>query len=163
MPRWVARARLGSALACTVLVGCLPAGGAVGGETLAPAEARTRVEHHLRSVDDLSRHFDEVLTGECPRFATSAEWDQFVDGEVNRMALLVAHVEEAWAEARRTGDDDVRREAKAPRKRVNDARGLVAKLSGCAERNGIQLAPMVLWSRIEREVPRRREEIALPQ
>jgi hypothetical protein len=78
------------------------------------------------------------------------------------MVLLIAHLEEAWIEAKHTGDDDVRRAAKAPRRRVDRARLLLDKLSGCAEGNGASLSPMALWRRVEREVPGRQAEIALP-
>jgi hypothetical protein len=57
----------------------------------------------------------------------------------------------------------VRRAAKAPRERVDRARVLVDKLSGCAEGNGASLSPMSVWRRIEREIPRRQADIALPQ
>jgi hypothetical protein len=77
--------------------------------------------------------------------------------------LLVAHLEQAWYEATRTGDDDVRRTAKAPRKRMDQARALLDKLQGCAEGNGASFSTMGVWRRIEREVPQRQTEIALPQ
>jgi hypothetical protein len=46
---------------------------------------------------------------------------------------------------------------------VDRARALVDKLSGCAEDNGTRLSPASVWRRIEREVPARQVEIALPQ
>jgi hypothetical protein len=79
------------------------------------------------------------------------------------VVLLVAHVEQAWVEAKATGDDDVRRVAKAPRKRLEQARALLDKLSTCADDNGGALNQLGLWRRIEREVPHRQAEIALPQ
>jgi hypothetical protein len=57
----------------------------------------------------------------------------------------------------------VRRVAKSPRKRLDQARTLVGKLSGCADANGSSLNQLGLWRRIEREVPQRQVEIALPQ
>ncbi|HEU4439580.1 MAG TPA: hypothetical protein VFT36_10020, partial [Methylomirabilota bacterium] len=77
--------------------------------------------------------------------------------------LLLANLEQAWIEAKSTGDDDVRRAAKAPRRRADQARALLDKLSGCASANGASIFPRELWRRIEREVPRRRAEIALPR
>jgi hypothetical protein len=126
-------------------------------------EVRPRVDHHLKEVETLAQHFESVLSADCPRFASSAEWDQYLDGEVQRVVLLMAHVEQAWVEAKTTGDDDVRRVAKAPRKRVEQARTLLSKLSGCADANGSSLNQLGLWRRIEREVPRRQVDIALPQ
>jgi len=58
----------------------------------------------------------------------------------------------------------VRREAKAPRRRVDQARALFDKLSACAESNGAApFSQMAVWRRIEREVPQRQAEIALPE
>ena len=126
-------------------------------------EVRPRVDHHLKEVETLAQHFESVLSADCPRFASSAEWNQYLDGEVQRVVLLMAHVEQAWVEAKTTGDDDVRRVAKAPRKRLEQARTLLSKLSGCADANGSSLNQLGLWRRIEREVPQRQVDIALPQ
>jgi len=127
-------------------------------------EVRARMEHHLREANHLADHFESVMTASCPRFASPGEWTSYLDGEIDRVVLLMAHLEQAWVEAKHTGDDDVRREAKAPRRRVDQARALFDKLSSCAERNG---APAVsqpaVWRRIEREVPQRQAEIALPE
>lgn len=128
-----------------------------------PEEVRPRVDHHLRHVEDLAQHFESVLTTACPRFASPAEWQRYLDDEVQRVVLLMAHVEQAWLEAKTTGDDEVRRVAKAPRRRVEQARALLDKLSGCAGNNGASLNQISLWRRIEREVPQRQAEIALPQ
>lgn len=128
-----------------------------------PDEVRPRVQHHLRHAEDLAQHFDSVLSTGCPRFATADEWDRYLDGEVDRVVLLVAHVEQAWVEAKATGDDEVRRVAKAPRRRLERARSLLDKLTTCAERHGAPLDQLALWRRIEREVPHRQAQIALPQ
>jgi hypothetical protein len=129
-----------------------------------PAEvARARMEHHLGHVHQLTEHFEGVLGRACPRFATAGEWHTYLDGEIDRVVLLIAHLEEAWTEAKHTGDDDVRRDAKAPRKRVDRARALVDKLTGCAEDHGAPLSPGTVWRRIERAVPGRQAEIALPE
>ena len=128
-----------------------------------PEEVRPRVDHHLREVETLAQHFESMLSADCPRFASAGDWDRYLDGEVERVVLLMAHVEQAWVEAKTTGDDDVRRVAKAPRKRVEQARTLVGKLSGCADANGSSLNQLALWRRIERRVPQRQAEIALPQ
>jgi hypothetical protein len=129
----------------------------------APEEARVRMEHHLKEVTQLSQHFEAVLSSDCPRFASRKEWSAYLDSEVDRVVLLMAHLEQAWYEATRTGDDDVRRTAKAPRKRLDQARALMDKLQGCAENNGASFSQMSMWRRIEREVPQRQTEIALPQ
>jgi hypothetical protein len=126
-------------------------------------EVRPRVDHHLQQVETLAQHFESVMSADCPRFASTAEWDRYLDSEVDRVVLLMAHVEQAWVEAKTTGDDDVRRVAKAPRKRLEQARTLLGKLSGCADANGSSLNQLGLWRRIEREVPHRQTEIALPQ
>ena len=128
-----------------------------------PEEARPRVEHHLKEVTRLAQHFDGVMSAECPRFPSRREWSAYLDGEIDRVVLLVAHLEQAWYEATRTGDDDVRRTAKAPRKRMDQARALLDKLQGCAEDNGAAFSSMSVWRRIEREVPSKQSEIALPQ
>jgi hypothetical protein len=128
-----------------------------------PDEVRPRVDHHLQQVETLAQHLETVMTGACPRFASPAQWDRYLDGEVDHVVLLMAHVEQAWVEAKTTGDDDVRRVAKAPRKRLEQARALLGKFSTCADANGSSLNQLGLWRRIEREVPLRQAEIALPQ
>ena len=128
-----------------------------------PAEARARMEHHLKEVNRLAQHFDGVMSADCPRFGSRREWSTYLDGEIDQVVLLVAHLEQAWYEATRTGDDDVRRAAKAPRRRLDQARALLDKLQGCAEGNGASFSSMSVWRRIEREVPQRQSEIALPQ
>ena len=127
-----------------------------------PVEPRARVEHHLHEAAQITKHFEDVLAGVCPHFGSRAEWKRYFDGEVDRVVLLLAHLEQAWLEAKRTGDDDLRRSAKAPRQRSEQARALVDKLQTCAEQHGAGFAPMTLWLRIEREVPKRQAEIALP-
>jgi hypothetical protein len=103
-----------------------------------------------------------VLDSDCPHFASSKEWRTYFDGQVELVVLMVAHVEQAWYEATRTGDDEVRRTAKAPRRRLDEARALVDKLQGCAQSNGTSFSNLTVWRRIEREVPQRQTEIALP-
>lgn len=147
-----------AAVLTVVMTGPVSASGVKSAE-----EVRPRVDHHLKEVETLAQHFESVMSADCPRFASSAEWDQYLDGEVQRVVLLMAHVEQAWVEAKTTGDDDVRRVAKAPRKRLEQARTLLSKLSGCADANGSSLNQLGLWRRIEREVPQRQVDIALPQ
>lgn len=125
-------------------------------------EARARMQHHLTEVNLLTDHFESVLRGGCPRFDSVSEWRTYLDGEVDRVVLLLAHLEQAWIEAKSTDDDDVRRAAKAPRRRVDQARTLLGKLSDCASNNGASISQGELWRRIEREVPQRQAEIALP-
>ena len=126
-------------------------------------EARSRMEYHLREATQLSEHFEGLMQKDCPQFTSSGEWSTYLDTEVERVVTLVAHLEQAWIEAKSTGDDEVRRAAKAPRKRVDQARALLDKLQGCAQSNGAEISQGALWRRIEREVPRRQVEIALPQ
>jgi len=125
-------------------------------------EARPRVEHHLLEVEQIARHFEGVIAEECPRFDTATQRRAYIDGEVDRVVLLVAHLEEAWSEAKRTSDKEVRRAAKAPRAQVGQAQSLVTKLQSCVSGDGVSLEPRAVWQRVEREVPRRRAEIALP-
>jgi len=127
-----------------------------------PEEARARMQHHLAEVQQLAEHFDGVMSADCPRFASPREWSTYLDGEIDRVVLLVAHLEQAWYEATRTGDDDVRRTAKAPRRRLEQARSPLDKLQGCAQSNGASFSPASVWRRIEREVPQRQIDIALP-
>jgi hypothetical protein len=127
------------------------------------AEVLPRVQYHLQQIDTLTQHFDSVLRSPCPHFASADEWNAYFDGEVDRVVLLVAHVEQAWVEAKQTGDDDVRRAAKAPRKRLQEARGLLDKLQQCAGDNGASFSPMGVWGKIEREVPQRQADITQPQ
>ena len=126
-------------------------------------EARPRVEHHVRHAEELSRHFDILLRNGCPRFATVAEWQAYVDAGVDQLVLLVAHIEQAWTEAKTTGDDEVRQAAKAPRRRLAAARSLVDKWQGCAQDHGASLEVGPILRRIEREVPGRQADIALPR
>jgi hypothetical protein len=149
------------ALAVVLLLGAL-VGTAQGREHRPVEEVRARMEHHLREVHQLADHFERVLGRECPRFATRQEWRLYLEEEIDRFVLLVAHLEQAWIEAKHTGDDEVRRTAKAPRKRVERARALLDKLSGCADDHGAPVSHMGIWQRIEREVPARQAEIALP-
>jgi hypothetical protein len=132
-----------------------------GGEL--PTDPYERVAYHLREVDELAGHFESVLAAECPRFATPERWQGYVDGEMDRVVLLVAHLEEAWLEAKQTHDKELRRIAKAPRRRIEEARTLLDKFQRCAGDNGSSVTPLALWQRIERDVPRRQAEIALPR
>jgi hypothetical protein len=152
--------RTGCAL--LALVATLVATPAVATEAT-PEAVRARVDHHLRQVERLSGHFETLLSSTCPHFPGPTEWQTYVDGETDRLVLLVAHLEQAWVEAKRTGDDEVRRAAKAPKRQSDQGRALVDKLAACAESNGASFSPMAIWRRVEREVPRRQAEIALPR
>ena len=127
------------------------------------SEIRPRVDHHLREAAALTRHFEVLVAADCPRFARSAEWSVYLDREIDRMLLLAAHVEQASVEAKRTGDKDVRRAAKAPGRRLEEAVQLVDKLTVCAEENGTTFAPGPIYRRLERDLPQRQAEIALPR
>ena len=151
--------RYAAVLVATLLVAVSPARAA--GE--AAADIQPRVEHHIREVRALIEHFETLVADACPRFATLAEWNAYAYGEVDRLLLLAAHAEQAWVEAKRTGDDDVRRFAKAPRRRLDDAPQILNKLSTCAEDNGVTLSPGAVYRRLERDLPRRQSEISLPR
>ena len=107
-----------------------------------------RVDHHLQAVDSVASRLGAVLVEPCPRFSSAAEW---------------SHLEQAWIEAKAVHDDTLRREAKAPRRRVAEGRQLVDKLQACAAQNRASFDPLSVWLRIEREIPRRQAEIALPE
>jgi hypothetical protein len=132
-------------------------------EWLPAAEIQPRVEHHIREVGTLIEHFETFVADQCPRFATTAEWEVYAEREIDRMLSLAAHAEQAWVEAKRTGDDDVRRAAKAPRRRLDDAPKIVNKLCVCAEDNGVTMSPGAVYRRLERDLPRRQSEISLPR
>ena len=149
-----------------VILACVPFAAQVA--IAAPAsrsvpEARVRVDHHLHEVENVAGRLGVVLAAPCPTFATAEEWTKFQEARVNDVVLLLAHVEQAWIEAKSVKDDDLRREAKAPRRQVEQGRRLVAKLQTCAEENHASFNPLGVWMRIEREVPRRQAEIALPE
>lgn len=133
------------------------------GSKLPGNDIRPRVDHHVRHAEQLGSHFDLVIQQECPRVASSSEWNAWIDGETDQLVSLVAHIEQAWEEAKRTGDDDVRRVAKAARRRLTEARWLLEKLTTCADRNNAPLQPADIIDRVQRDVPRRQTEIALPQ
>jgi hypothetical protein len=151
--------RLVIALIAVQIVG-LPAVVSAGDRTA--EEARPRVEHHLIEAKQIVRHFESVLAEDCPRFDGATERRAYIDGEIERVVLLIAHLDEAWSEAKRTADKDVRRAAKAPRAQVGQAQSLVTKLQTCVGDGGAKLEPQSIWRRIEREVPSRRAEIGLP-
>lgn len=126
----------------------------------------TRGHRHasvLREAAEIAQQLEATLAQACPHFASREAWDAYVDGSVDRVVTLVAHLEQAWVEAKQTGDKDVRREAKAPRRRVDRAQQLLAKLQACGNGNGASVEPGAVWRRVERAVPRRQSEIALPQ
>jgi hypothetical protein len=150
-------------LPAAAVLSLLLAAPALAAGTRPAAQVLPRVQHHLVRVEELARHFEGVLRGPCALFETAADWQAYLDGEVDRVVLLVAHVEQAWVEAKETGDDDVRRAAKAPRKRLREARALLDKLQRCAGDNGAAFSPHGVWRRIEREVPHRQAEIAQPR
>jgi hypothetical protein len=148
-------------IAAAIILAAAPAA-AHAAPDLTADQALPRVEHHVKEAEQISRHFQTVMQSECQHFATPAQWRGYFDAELDRMVLMMAHIEQAWVEAKRTGDDDVRRTAKAPRKRIDDARALMDKMQGCASDNGTSFATMQVWRKIERDVPRRQAEIALP-
>ncbi len=149
------------ALSLALLLGPALSAGAAGDR---PAdEVRPRVEHHLREAAQISQQLEGVLARACPRFESREAWDAYLDGSVERVVTLVAHLDQAWVEAKRTADKDVRREAKAPRRRLAEARQLLAKLQACGNGNGASVEPGEVWRRVERAVPRRQSEIALPR
>ena len=127
------------------------------------AEIQPRVDHHIREAMVLAQHFEGLVGAECPRFSNVGGWNAYVEGEIDRMLLLAAHVEQAWVEAKRTGDDDVRKAAKAPRRRLDEATQVVDKLAVCADSNGTSFSAGPVYRRIERDLPRRQAEIALPR
>jgi hypothetical protein len=141
----------------------LLAGTSAGVDATAAADVKARVAHHVRHVEHIADQLEALVADNCPRLPSPEAWDTYVDAETDRLVLLVAHLEQAWIEAKRTPDDEIRRAAKAPRRQADQMRLLVDKLNACAEMNGASFAPQALWRRVERDVPRRQAEIALPQ
>jgi hypothetical protein len=129
----------------------------------AAEDIRPRVDHHVRELGVLVQHFEQFVAGQCPRFPSAAEWDAYADREIDQILTMVAHAEQAWVEAKRTGDDTVRQAAKAPRRRLDEAPQILQKLSTCAHDNGVDLSPVTVYRRIERDLPKRQSEIALPK
>ncbi len=127
------------------------------------SEIQPRVDHHIREATVLAQHFEVLVGAECPHFSNVGQWNAYVEGEIDRMLLLAAHVEQAWVEAKRTGDDDVRRAAKAPRRRLDDAPQIMDKLAACAQDSGATFEAGRVYRRIERDLPRRQADIALPR
>ena len=87
----------------------------------------------------------------------------YAAGGIDKVGELVAAYRQAWREARRTEDEELQRAARAPREQVHRAKALVDKLRHCAGESGDALAPLELWRRLERDVPRRQAEIQLPR
>ena len=128
------------------------------------SEIRPRVDHHLGEVARLVEHFEALVAADCPRFASATEWNVYVVREVDQMLLLAAHAEQAWVEAKRTGDKSVRRVAKERGgRRIEEAMQVVDKLSTCAQENGTTFSPGPVYRRLERDLPQRQAEIALPR
>jgi len=150
-------------LAATIVSLSLVAVSAFAADREPASDIRPRVDHHLREAAVLAQHFEALVAADCPRFASRAEWNVYLDREIDQMLLLAAHVEQAWVEAKRTGDKDVRRAAKAPGRRLEEAVQLVDKLTVCAEENGTTFSPGPVYRRLERDLPQRQAEIALPR
>jgi hypothetical protein len=151
-----------SVLVSSALVILSGGGAAAASATRSLAEARERVSYHVRQVETIAEHLGRTMSAPCPRLGTPAEWTQFQDAQFDEVVLLLAHLQQAWVEAKAGGDDEVRREAKAPRRRKDEGLRFVEKLRACAVENGAAFDPLVLWTRVEEEVRRRRSEIALP-
>lgn len=129
----------------------------------AAADIQPRVDHHVRELGTLIQHFEAFVAADCRRFGSPADWDAYAEREIDQILSMIAHAEQAWVEAKRTGDDTVRRSAKAPRRRLDEAPQILQKLVTCADVNGVKMSPGAVVSRIERDLPRRQAEIALPR
>ena len=150
-------------LAAVLLALTLIAAAAVAAAHEPAAEIQPRVEHHLREAALLTKHFEGLVAADCPRLPSVAEWNVYVSQEIDQMLLLAAHVEQAWVEAKRTSDKELRRAAKAPGRRLEEAIQVVDKLSACAQENGTTFSPGPVYRRLERDLPQRQAEIALPR
>jgi hypothetical protein len=150
-------------LAAVLLVFTLTAAAALAAAHEPAAEIQPRVEYHLGEAARLTQHFEALVVADCPRLPSVAEWNVYVTREIDQMLLLAAHIEQAWVEAKRTSDKDVRRAAKAPGRRLDEAIQVVDKLSGCAQENGTTFSPGPVYRRLERDLPQRQAEIALPR
>src|SRR5436190_22622934 len=81
-------------------------GSAVRAGAIAPAEARARVEHHLRHVEQLTAHFEALITESCQRFPSHDAWDTYTETDTDQLVLLMAHLDQAGVVAKGTRDDD---------------------------------------------------------
>src|SRR5262245_30780335 len=65
-------------------------------------EAGRMIELQLHAADQMVRNFACVISEDCRRFDSVATRRAYSDGEVDRVVLLVAQLEVAWSEAKRT-------------------------------------------------------------
>lgn len=131
-------------------------------EGSAARRAEARLAFHLARAEALREALAPDVYGPCRRFESPAAWNRYLAGLVDQGITFVAHLEEAWREAKRADDPALRARVKAARRRmlVGDPVRLVRKLVSCAARNGSPLDLWTLWTRAAAEEPRRRGEVA---
>jgi hypothetical protein len=124
--------------------------------------AGARVAFHLARAAALRDALAPDVYGPCRTFPSPAAWERYLDGLLEEGVTFAAHLDEAWRNAKRSGDPDLGERVKAAKRRmlVGDPVRLVAKLKTCAWRNGAPLDLMGLWRRAVAEVPGRRQDVA---
>lgn len=127
-----------------------------------PAGAAARLGFHLARAAALREALAPVVYGPCPRFSTRAAWDAYLAGLVEEGVTFAAHLDEAWREAKASGDEQLRTRVKTARREmlVGNPVQLVGKLTSCAWRNGSSVDAWGLWRRASEEVRVRRQEVA---
>jgi hypothetical protein len=126
------------------------------------AAAEARVAFHLARAEALHRALAPAVYGPCPRLPGRAAWDAHLAALVDEGVTFAAHLAEAWREAKRADDAELRLRVKATKRRLltGDPVALVTKLSRCAWNHGSVLDVMAVWRRAADEVPGRRRQVA---
>ncbi|MGH7268347.1 MAG: hypothetical protein ACREMB_26305 [Candidatus Rokuibacteriota bacterium] len=130
------------------------------GAPAAGAEARLRF--HLARAATLRETLAPFVYGPCPEFPSRTAWESHLAGRVAQGVTFAAHLDEAWREAKASGDRELQARVKAVKRGmlVGNPVQLVGKLTSCAWKNGASLDPWGLWKRATEEVRRRRVELA---
>lgn len=147
-------------IAVGLLFSCALPGAVLAAGPAAPG-AEARLGFHLARAAALRDTLAPFVYGPCPRFPSRAAWDSYLAGRVDEGVTLAAHLDEAWREAKASGDQTLQARVKAEKRQmlVGNPVQLVGKLTTCAWKNGSSVDPMGLWKRATDDV-RRRAELA---
>jgi hypothetical protein len=126
------------------------------------AAAEGRTVFHLARAEALHRALAPAVHGPCPRLPGRAAWDAHLAALVDEGVTLAAHLAEAWREAKRADDAELRARVKATKRRLltGDPVALVTKLTRCAWHHGSVLDVVAVWRHAAAEVPERRRQVA---
>jgi hypothetical protein len=135
---------------------------AAGPDRAGAARVEARVGFHLERAEVLREALAAVAYGPCRRLASPAAWDAYLASLVDEGMTLVAHLDEATREAKRSGDAALRARVAATKRRFipPDPAGVVARLARCARQNGAVLDTRAHWERVTAEIPGRRLAVA---